>query len=237
MRNHKRRFITTAENSVQHNQHKREIIMKIAIIGSGNMGRGVGKIWARAGHRVIFTDAIIPADQLAEIAAAAGETASTAAVADAAADAEVILLTVRWTDMEAAVTGLGDVTGKVILSTVNALKPDMSGLAIGTTTSAAEEIAKLVPNAQVVECILPFAEVLHAENRDFANDKPTVFYCGDHDDAKAAVLPLIDALGVHAVDAGPLRSARYIEPAGMLLVQLAYGQGMGGQMAYKLLQR
>lgn len=211
--------------------------MKIAIIGSGNMGRGVGNIWARAGHHVIFTDAILPADQLAEIAAAAGETATAATVIDAVAQAEVSLLTVRWTDIEAAVKGMGDVKGKIILSTVNALKPDMSGLAIGTTTSAGEEIARLAPDADVVECILPFAEVLHAENRDFAGNQPTVFYCGDSDSAKKTVLPLLEVLGVEAIDAGPLMNARYIEPAGMLLVQLAYSQGMGGQIGFKLLQR
>lgn len=211
--------------------------MKIAVIGTGNMGRSIGTLWARTGHDVIFTDAFLKDEQLREIASGAGETARYADAASAANECEVILLTVRWNAVEDAIASLGDVSGKIILTTVNALKPDMRGLEVGTTTSAAEEIAKLASDAHVVECILPFAEVLYAETRDFEGVLPTVFYCGDNDDSKVKVKPLLEALGLQAIDAGPLMSARYIEPAGMLLVQLAYGQGMGGQIAFKLLQR
>lgn len=139
--------------------------------------------------------------------------------------AEVMLLTVRWVDIEAALSSLGDLSGKVILSTVNALKADMSELSVGTTTSAAEEIARRTPDASVVECILPFAEVLHAEDRMFGDARPNVFYCGDDAAAKDKAVPLLRELGVDPVDAGALSSARYIEPAGMLLVQMAYGHG------------
>lgn len=211
--------------------------MKIAVIGSGKMGRALGSIWARAEHEIIFTDAMLTNEQLAVIASEAGPTASYGFAADAAQDADVILLTVRWVDIEAAMQSLGGASGKIILTTVNALKADMSGLAVGTTTSAAEEIAKLAPLAQVVESILPFADVLLSPDRKFGDDRPAVFYCGDSVEAKVFIVPLLEELGVTPVDAGPLMSARYIEPAGMLLVQLAYPQGMGGQIAFKLLNR
>lgn len=211
--------------------------MKIAIIGSGNMGRGVGNLWTRAGYDVIFSDAFMSDEQLAQVAANAGESASFATAQDATAQADVVMLTVRWAAIEEAITSLGDVNGKIILSTVNALKQDLTGLELGTTTSAAEEIARLAPAAHVVECVLPFAEVLHSESRDYNGDKSAVFYCGDDEDARATVKPLIEALGLAAIDAGPLYAARYIEPAAMLLVHLAYNQGMGGQIGYKLLER
>jgi len=112
----------------------------------------------------------------------------------------------------------------------------MSGLAVGTTTSAAEEIAKLAIAARVVEAMPLFAEVLHSPSREFSGQVPTVFYCGDDAEAKAIAADLLRETEVEPIDAGPLRNARYVEPAGMLLVQLAYAQQMG-PVAVKLLQR
>jgi 8-hydroxy-5-deazaflavin:NADPH oxidoreductase len=112
----------------------------------------------------------------------------------------------------------------------------MSGLAVGTTTSAAEEIAKLAPNARLVESMPVFAEVLLSPSTQFNGQTPTVFYCGDDVEAKAIAADLLRETEVEPIDAGPLKNARYVEPAGMLLVQLAYAQQMG-QVAVKLLQR
>ena len=110
-------------------------------------------------------------------------------------------------------------------------------MAVGTTTSGAEEIAKLATGARVVEALPVFAEVLSSTSRKFGELDPTVFYCGNDAEAKAIVAGLLHEIEVEAIDAGPLRNARYIEPAMMLLVQLAYAQGMGGAIALKLLRR
>jgi 8-hydroxy-5-deazaflavin:NADPH oxidoreductase len=81
-----------------------------------------------------------------------------------------------------------------------------------------------------------FAEVLHSPTTQFGDQTPSVFYCGDDAEAKAIVADLLRETGCEPIDAGPLKNARYVEPAGMLLVQLAYAQQMG-QVAIKLLQR
>jgi len=64
----------------------------------------------------------------------------------------------------------------------------------------------------------------------------SAFYCGNDAAAKASVASLLLDLDLDPVDAGPLASARYIEPAGMLCVQLAYGMGMGTKLGMKLLK-
>ena len=64
----------------------------------------------------------------------------------------------------------------------------------------------------------------------------SAFYCGSNPVAKASVASLLHELDLDPVDAGRLTSARYIEPAGMLCVQLAYGMGMGAKLAMKLLR-
>lgn len=160
-----------------------------------------------------------------------------AGVAEAVAWADVVVLTTPWAATAEALKQAGAPTpGKILWDCTNALKPDMSGLAIGTTTSAGEEVAKLAPWARVVKAIPPFAELLHAGDIRLGGAKPGVFVCGDDADARKTVLVLVEQLGAAGTEAGPLVNARYTEPLGMLLVQLAYGQAFGAHLGVALLR-
>jgi 8-hydroxy-5-deazaflavin:NADPH oxidoreductase len=77
---------------------------------------------------------------------------------------------------------------------------------------------------------------LQAGDASFNGEKATVFYCGDDSEAKTIVAGLLEETAVEAIDIGGLSTARYLEPAMMLLIQLAYMQQMG-QVAFKLLRR
>lgn len=211
-------------------------VMKIGIIGSGNMGSALGKIWARQGHQVMFSYSRDRA-KLEAIAAEAGANAQTGTPAEAAEFADVVLFVVPWKAVNEALTQAGSLAGKVVISCVNPLKPDFSGLEVGTSTSGAEEIAKQIPDAKVVEVLFPFAEQLHADSRQFGSETATQFYCGNDTEAKAIVANLISQVGLHPVDAGALFNARFLEPLGLLLVQLAYTSGMGTTIGLKLLQQ
>ena len=68
---------------------------------------------------------------------------------------------------------------------MNALTPEKSGLAVGTTTSAAEEIAKLARGARVVEALPPFAELLASGSASVGGHPETTFCCGDDQEAKS----------------------------------------------------
>ena len=137
----------------------------------------------------------------------------------------------------AAVMALGDLSGKVVWTIINPFKPDFSGLEFGTTTCAGEEIAKWVPGAKIVEGIPLFADVLASGERRFEGERANVFFCGDDSGAKALVAELLDDLDVDATDVGPLSSGRFIEPAMMLLMRIAFSPGAEGQFALKLLHR
>jgi predicted dinucleotide-binding enzyme len=127
-------------------------------------------------------------------------------------------------------------SNKILWDCTNALKPDMTGLLIGTTTSGGEEVAKLAPWAKVVKAIPPFAELLHSSSTSIGGQKSGVFVCGDDGGAKDVVQHLVGDIGATAIDAGPLALARYTEPAGMLLVQLAYTGGFGARIGLALLR-
>jgi len=209
--------------------------MKIGIIGAGNMGSGLGKIWAENGHKLMFSYSR-NTSKLEKIAQSIGSNASVGTPAEAVQFAEVVVLCVPYGAVADALKAAGSLEGKILFSIVNALLPDMSGMAVGTTTSAAEEIAKLAIGARVVEALPVFAEVLNSPSRRFGDQQATVFYTGDDESAKQVVADLLREIDVEPMDAGSLKNSRYVEPAMMLLIQLAYVQQLG-QVGLKLLRR
>jgi predicted dinucleotide-binding enzyme len=148
----------------------------------------------------------------------------------------VIALSAPWGAVEEVLQQAGTLDGKVLWDCTNPLSPDLSGLMLGTNTSAGEEVARRVPRARVVKAIPPFAEVLHDPPHSLPGSRPATFVCGDDPAAKRIVAELVTAIGAEAIDAGPLTAARFTEPTAMLLVQLAYKQGLGGRIGSHLLR-
>jgi hypothetical protein len=201
--------------------------VKIGIIGAGNIGVGIGRRLAVCGHEVALSFARTD-EALQQAAGAVGHGAQAVSPQQASADGEVVVLATPWAVTLDVVGELADtLAGKVLWDTTNALKSDMSGLQLETTTSAGERIAEAAPQANVVKAVPPFAEVLQSDSTLIEGRRPGVFVCGNDARARATVLRLVTDIGASGIDAGPLSNARYTEPLGMLLVQLAYVQGMG----------
>jgi hypothetical protein len=132
----------------------------------------------------------------------------------------------------------GDVSGKVIVTCSLPMNRDDTDLVVAHTSSGAEVLASKVPQAHVVSAFgtLPsevFPKVF-AARRDA--DRPSLLYCGDHDETKDVAATLIRDVGFEPVDAGPLRVARYMEPFSLLIGQLAYEGDEGPELAYRLVQ-
>jgi len=210
--------------------------MKIGIIGSGNVGGTLGTRWAQAGHNVIFGSRNPASDAMRQLAAKAGTTARAASFQEALQAAELLLLATPWPATQSALEGLGDITGKVLIDATNPLLPDLTGLECGTTTSAAEQVARWARGAKVVKAFNTVGFNIMA-NPAFGPDRPVMFYCGDDAAAKQTVRPLVEQLGFEAVDAGPLSHARLLEPFALLWISLAYAQGQGREIGFKLLRR
>lgn len=209
--------------------------MNIGIIGSGRMGSGLGKIWCK--HNRIYFSYSRDKDKLVSLAKTCTDAAA-ATPAEAAAASEVVLLAVPWAQVGDALRQAGSLAGKILIDCTNPLKSDLSGLVIGHTTSAAEEIARSAPEARVVKAFnTAFAEVYHAGTRLFGSRRLSMLYCGDDSAAKDTVARLISEVGFDAVDAGPLTSARYLEPLAMLMVQLGYGMDMGPNIGLSIIRR
>jgi NADPH-dependent F420 reductase len=203
--------------------------MNITVIGTGNMGSAFVKQLSRAGHKVVVTARNL---DKAEAVAAANPGSTASSLAKAAEQAEVIVLATGYADAIVALKSLGNLQGKVVIDITNPLTADYMGLTIGHTTSAAEEIAKAVPEAKVVKAFnTVFAQVL-AEGADFGNDQRVpAYFAGDDAAAKRTVSNLIESIGFAPVDAGPLKNARYLEPVAGLNIYFGYGGGKGTAIA------
>ena len=209
--------------------------MKIGILGAGNMTRALGKRFVGEGHQLVISYSR-DAAKLEKAAADIGGGTRAGSPEEAATFGDVVILATGWDGAADALEAAGSLDGKVVWSIVNPLKPDYSGLRMGTTTSGSEELAKLAPRAAFVAGFPPFADVLSSPSTRFGSERATLFYCGDNEKAKAAIAPLFAPLDVDAVDAGPLYAARFVEPTMFLLVHLAYGVKLG-QVGARLLRR
>jgi hypothetical protein len=203
--------------------------MKVTIIGAGNMGAAFVKQLTRAGHQVSVTAR--DAAKAAQVAAA-HPGAKAVATAGAGDGADAVVLATGYSDAVEALRSVGSLAGKVVVDITNPLTADYMGLTIGHSTSAAEEIAKAVPGAEVVKAFnTVFAQVL-GEGADFGNGrKVEVFVASDSERAKQTARTLAESIGFAVVDAGGLKNARYLEPVAGLNIYFGYGAGLGTAIA------
>ena len=208
--------------------------MKIGILGSGLMGGKLGTIFARAGHQVVFSYAR-SADKLKKLARDAKGDARAGTPAEAAKNADAILLAVHWSRVDDVLKQAGDLSGKAILSCSLPMNSEDTKLVVANTSSGAEELAKKLPRAHIVAAFQTVpSEVLFGVFEARARKKrPSLVYCGDHVRSKKLAAGLIRAVGFEPIDAGPLRVARYTEPFALLMAQIAYEGDVGPEVAYR----
>jgi len=203
--------------------------MNISIFGTGNMASGLAVLFAKAGHHV--TVASRDETKARSVAAELGNGIGSGSFNDAAGAAEAIVLAVPYEAAADVISAAGGLAGKIVIDITNPLTADFSGLTVGHTTSAAEEIQKLAPAAKVVKAFnTVFASVL--QNGGKAAGKPAaVFVAGDDGEARKSVAALARSAGFTAIETGALASARYLEPVAGLNIALGYGLGHGTDIA------
>ncbi len=195
-----------------------EEALKIAIVGKGNVGSALAD-GLKTKHEVRFASEDVHEP-----------------VADAVAWSDVVILAVPWTAHKEIAAKDGKVfTGKTVIDVSNVLTPTYE-LALGFTTSGAEELQKLLPGARIVKAFnTVFAQNMRTGK--VRGEKLTAFIAGDDAAAKDVVCGLVKDIGFDCVDAGPLRSARLLEPMGMLNIMLGYGLKMGTDIGLTLVHK
>jgi len=209
--------------------------MKIAIVGPGKLGSGLGKLWVRRGHQVLVTFSRDRA-KLDVTAAEIGARAET--VADAVAKSDVVVLTTKWAAVPEALAQAGSLEGKIVVDCTNTMSPRRTPQGLPETRSCAEVLAESAKGARVVKTFnQAFEQLFHADSRLFGGETPTMFYCGDDVEAKSVAAKLIADTDFEPIDAGPLENARYIEAYAILVIRLGHTLGLGTNIAMKLMRR
>ncbi len=187
--------------------------MTIAILGKGNMGKGLAqRLDGKAD--VVF-----------------GSRSGGTSYADAVKAADIVVLALPFSAALEEAAKL-DLAGKVVVDISNPVAADFSGLTIGHTTSAAEEIAKVAKGARVVKAFNTIFAGLF-DTPASATAAVPVFVAGNDDAAVAAVADLATKAGFAVEKVGDLTGARLVEPVGMLNIRLGYGLGQGTAIAPK----
>ena len=202
--------------------------MRIAIIGTGNVGSALARGLKGKGHEV-WLGARNPLG-VADLAAETGARAATPR--DAAAAADIVILSLPWGAAEAAVAGLGDLAGKVVIDCMNPIgrKPQGMGLTHGHSTSGGEIVQGWLPRARVVKTLNQVGAEIMADTSALPH-RPVMFMAGNDDAAKAMVARVLADLGFEALDAGDLTRARYLEPFAMVWINQAIFRGKGRDWA------
>ena len=188
---------------------------KVGIIGRGNVGSSIRRGLEGAGY---------------EVKSAGRDQKELRAVASWG---EVIILAIPFGALDEALRAMGDAAqGKVLLDVTNAMTRDFQ-LALGCTTSGAEELQRKAPKSKVVKAF----NTIFAQNMSTGKVKGealTLFVAGDDKAAKDLVLSAGRNIGFDPVDAGPLANARWIETLGYFNIQLGYMLKMGTEIGFKL---
>ena len=191
--------------------------MKIAIIGTGNVGKAIGSSLVKAGHEVTF--AARDAATTRQVATAAGASAS-ASVADAARHADVIILAVPYLAAEQVAAELdGQAAGKVVIDATNPLKADYSGLSTEAGGSGAERFAQLLEGAHVAKAFNTLFASVQADPTAHGAALD-LLYATDDPASRTAVIALATSLGLRPVSVGPLAASRELEAMAWLNIRL-----------------
>jgi len=190
--------MSTPQSAAQDNH----VVPGIGIIGAGAIGSAIARALARKNIPAILANSRGP-ESLAPLVRELGG-AITAGTREQAARADVVFVAVNWSNLPAALAGLPNWTGRVVIDANNPIEPpEFRPADLGGRLSS-DVFAGLVPGAKVVKAFNHLPAQLLSDDPAANGGRRTLFYSGDDAQAKSTVGALIDKLGFFGVDLGTL---------------------------------
>lgn len=206
--------------------------MKIGIIGAGNIGANVARLFVKAGHEVAISNSR-GQESLRELVSELGNKAHAMTVQEAAAFGEMVFLAVPWRRPE-ALPSADVVRNKIVVDAMNPYTAEADVFELKGSTSS-EETLKRLPGARLVKAFNTiYYRRLASEGRTNApiEDRYAIFVAGDDEEAKAIVMKLIEQIGFAPVDTGSLREGgRRQEPDSPIYNRPLTGRQAKSQLA------
>jgi 8-hydroxy-5-deazaflavin:NADPH oxidoreductase len=210
--------------------------MRIGIIGIGNVGSTLGRLWSHGGHEILFGVRDPESPAVASLLGECGELASAHSVKEVFARTDLVLLAVRWDDLPKVIAEAENLDGTILIDCTTPLERGTHKPLLDWTMSTAERLARLAKGAEVVKCF-DTVGVKVMKQPLFDGVRASLFLCGDSLEAKERVRQLAEGIGFECIDVGPLSLARYLEALSTFWVLLAFDQGFGKDFGFKLLRR
>jgi predicted dinucleotide-binding enzyme len=213
---------------------------KIGILGTGDVGRTLGKGFVASGHEVKLGSRDAKNEKAQAWAKENGAKASAGTFADAAKHGEIIVLATLWTGTKQALdmAGPDSFAGKLVIDATNPI--DFSGggpkLAVGHTDSGGETVQRWLPKAHVVKCF-NIVTARSMVDPQFPGGPPDMWIAGNDEGAKKKVGEILRDFGWNdPIDTGGIEGARLLEPMCILWVNYAIRSRQSGH-AFKLLRK
>ena len=176
--------------------------MTIGIIGSGAIGAAIARTLAGAGIEAIISNSRGP-DSLKELVRELGPSIK-AGTREEAARADIVFVAVNWTKLPAALAGLPDWSGRIVIDANNPIEAPLFKPIDLKGRVSSEVFADLVPGARVVKAFNHLRAEVLAGDPTADGGRRVLFYSGDDTAAKEEIAALIDRIGFVGIDLGSL---------------------------------
>lgn len=201
--------------------------MKIGILGSGNIGGTLGRKWAGKGHTIKYGVRNVTDPKHQALIGRGGGDMTVAAMAEAASFGEVVVLAIPGSAVEPLLAAAGSaLAGKIVIDAANRMsQADINSLRL---------IAEQAPSARLYRAFNSLGWENFA-NPQLGGSQIDLFYCGDPGDTRPVVAGLIADIGLRPIYVGDLTQVEVVDNLTKLWFALAFGQGYGRRLAFKLL--
>jgi len=176
--------------------------MTIGIIGSGAIGAAFAHTLVRSGIEAIISNSRGP-DSLKELVRELGPSAK-AGTREEAARADIVFVAVNWTKLQAALAGLPDWSGRILIDANNPIEAPLFKPVELKGRASSEVVAELAPGARVVKAFNHLRAEVLAGDPQSDGGRRVLFYSGNDSAAKAEVAALIEQIGFVGIDLGSL---------------------------------
>lgn len=212
--------------------------MRVAILGTGDVGKALGRGFLSRGHEVRMGSRDAKNEKALGWAKDGGAKASVGTFEDAAKFGELAVLATHWMGTENALrlAGAKNLAGKVVMDATNPLDFSTGApkLAVSGNDSAGERVQKWAPEAKVVKVYNTVANALMVDPK-LSGGPPDMFIAGNDAQAKKKVEQIVRDFGWNVIDLGGIERARLLEPLAMVYIVHAIKTG-NWSIAWKLLR-
>jgi 8-hydroxy-5-deazaflavin:NADPH oxidoreductase len=216
--------------------------MKIGILGSGAVGQALGNGFASEGHEVMLGTRDPNSLKIYDWLTKTGKGVKAGTFEETARFGELLVICPLFRAAEEVINlaGRDNLKGKIVIDTTNPIsdEPPVNGVLKYITTSrgsAGEMIQSWLPHSQVVKAFNCIGNSYMYKPK-FEEGQPTMFICGNSDEAKKTVTDILVSFGWDVMDSGSIEASNAIE--GLCIIWCARGFKEGQwNHAFKLVKK